>query len=239
MITYNNKKKLGVLGGLGPQATGFFLNRMIERTAADCDQDHIDTIILSHASTPDRTTAILTGKSDELLRSMVQDVKTLELLGVSNIAIPCNTSHYYYDTLQAATTVPIINMIKESVLYAKKQFGDVKRIGIMGTDGTIQSGIYRTECEKLGLKAITPSEERQRDVMHIIYDEIKAGERGSKNLFNAIVKELNGAGCDAIILACTELSVYKEFHNVPDVCLDAMDVLIRESIIRSGGEYQA
>jgi len=74
--------------------------------------------------------------------------------------------------------------------------------------------------------------------MHIIYNEVKAGERGSKHLFNGVVDELVKEGCDVIILACTELSVYKRFHNVPECCLDAMDVLIRESIIRSGATYQ-
>lgn len=237
MITYNDKKRLGVLGGLGPQATSFFLDRMIEHTKASCDQEHIDSVILNHASTPDRTKAILSGESEELLRSMIEDVRTLEMLGVANIAIPCNTSHYYYDKLQEQTNVPIIHMIRESVLYARKQFGDIKRIGIMATDGTISSGIYRTECEKLGITAVNPSRRRQKDVMHIIYDEIKAGERGSKHLFNCVVDELVEKGCDAIILACTELSVYKEFHSVPEICLDAMDVLVRESIIRSGATY--
>ncbi len=74
--------------------------------------------------------------------------------------------------------------------------------------------------------------------MHIIYDEIKAGERGSRHLFNGVVEELQEMGCEVIILACTELSVYKRFHNVPDCCLDAMDVLIREAILRSGAVYQ-
>jgi aspartate racemase len=237
MITFNDKKKLGVLGGLGPQATSFFMDRVIEHTNASCDQEHIDMIILNHASTPDRTKAILSGDSEELLRSMIEDVRTLEQLGVANIAIPCNTSHYYYEKLQAETKVPIIHMVRESVRYAQKQFGNVKKIGIMATDGTISSGIYRRECEKAGITAVNPSEERQKDVMHIIYDEIKAGERGSRHLFHSVVDELMTQGCDAIILGCTELSVYKEYHSVPDICLDAMDILVRESIQRSGATY--
>ena len=109
----------------------------------------------------------------------------------------------------------------------------------MGTDGTIQTGIYDMECERAGVTAVHPSPTRQQDVMHIIYDEIKAGERGSRHLFNGVVDELTKeSGCEVVILACTELSVYKHFHNVPECCLDAMDVLIRESILRSGAVYQ-
>ncbi|MBR0085772.1 MAG: amino acid racemase [Lachnospiraceae bacterium] len=231
-------KMLGVIGGLGPQATSYFYNDVIEHTKASRDQEHIDMVILSHATTPDRTRAILSGDDKALIASLTRDVKILEDLGAANIAIPCNTSHYYYDVMQSVTDVPIINMVRESVLAAIKKYGNVRKIGIMGTDGTISTGIYKKECDKLEVEAVTPSPDRQKDVMRIIYDEIKAGERGSKSLFNRVVDELIDDGCDAIILACTELSVYKKFHTVHDICLDAMDVLVKESILRSGRRYQ-
>ncbi len=238
MINFGNLKTLGVLGGLGPQATDFFYNGVIEHTDASCDQEHIDMIILSHATTPDRTTAIKTGDDQKLIESLIHDVQMLERAGAANIAIPCNTSHYYFEQMQQAVNIPIIHMVRESVRYAKKKFANVQKIGIMGTDGTISTGIYDEACALEGVTAVHPSAEKQKDVMHIIYNEVKAGERGSKHLFNGVVDELVKEGCEVIILACTELSVYKRFHNVPECCLDAMDVLIRESIIRSGATYQ-
>lgn len=239
MINFGNLKTLGVLGGLGPQATDFFYNGVIEHTDASCDQEHIDMIILSHATTPDRTKAIMTGDDSQLIESLVKDVQMLEKAGAANIAIPCNTSHYFYDQMQSAVGIPIIHMVRESVRYAKAKFENVKKIGIMGTDGTISTGIYDMECERAGVTPVHPSPERQKDVMHIIYDEIKAGERGSRHLFHRVIDELTkDKGCEVVILACTELSVYKHFHNVPECCLDAMDVLIRESIVRSGAVYQ-
>lgn len=238
MINFGNLKTLGVLGGLGPQATDFFYNGIIEHTDASCDQEHIDMIILSHATTPDRTKAIMTGDDKALIQSLVKDVRMLEAAGAANIAIPCNTSHYFYEQMQQAVNIPIIHMVRESVRYARFKHKDVKKIGIMGTDGTISTGIYDQECALAGVTAVHPGPERQADVMHIIYDEIKAGERGSKHLFNGVVEELTREGCEVVILACTELSVYKRFHNVPECCLDAMDVLIRESILRSGAVYQ-
>lgn len=238
MINFGKLKTLGVLGGLGPQATDFFYNGIIEHTDASCDQEHIDMIILSHATTPDRTKAIMTGDDGPLIDSLIRDVRMLEAGGAANIAIPCNTSHYFYDRMQDAVNIPIIHMVRESVRYARYKHKDVKKIGIMGTDGTISTGIYDRECELAGVTPVHPGKQRQKDVMHIIYDEIKAGERGSRHLFNGVVDELVSAGCEVVILACTELSVYKRFHNVPECCLDAMDVLIRESILRSGAVYQ-
>lgn len=231
------KKKLGVIGGLGPAATSYYYDSVIKHTKASCDQEHIDMFILSHASTPDRTQAIMSQSTKELIDSLIQDIKLLEYAGVSNIAIPCNTSHYFYDVMQSSTQIPIIHMVRESVLAAAALKNGVKKIGIMGTDGTISSGIYDKECTALDLEAVHPSPDRQKDVMHIIYQEIKCGKPGSEDLFYGVMDEFMEKGCDVVILACTELSVYRQNHKVPDFCLDAMDVLVKESILRSNGEY--
>lgn len=231
-------KKLGVIGGMGPEATSFFYARVIARTKAYCDQEHINMVILSHATMPDRTHAILTGHKEELLEEITADAKDLERMGVSNIAIPCNTSHYFYDEIQAATNVPVINMIEESVQAVIKEHPGIKKIGIMGTDGTVQSGIYHKFCEKNHVAATVPHEDVQKDVMSLIYDDIKKGKTGDKRKFDRAYEDLMSQGCEAIILACTELSVFKEYYQVPLNCIDAMDILVKESIIRSGAEYQ-
>lgn len=231
-------KKLGVIGGMGPEATNFYYARLIARTKASCDQEHIDTVILSHATMPDRTKAILTGHKEALLAAITKDAKDLEMLGVSNIAIPCNTSHYFLKEIQAATKVPIINMIEESVRYVMEAHPDVKKIGIMGTDGTIQAGTYHHACEKRGIIPASPREQAQKDVMSLIYDDIKSGRTGDRAKFTRAYDDLMEQGCDAVILACTEISVFKEYYQVPVNCTDAMDVLVKESILRSGAEYR-
>lgn len=232
------KKKLGVIGGMGPEATAYFYEEVIRHTRAGCDQEHLDMTILSHASMPDRTKAIQTGQSRELLEAMKADVRILEAAGAANIAIPCNTSHYFYDEIQKMTGIPVIHMPRETIRYAKAHYGDVRRIGIMGTDGTVSAGVYRKECEALGIEEIVPSEKRQRDVMSLIYDDVKAGKKGDYQKFERVMEEFIKKDCDVVILACTEISVFKKDHVLPEICLDAMDVLIRESIVRSGACYQ-
>lgn len=231
-------KKLGVIGGMGPEATSYYYENVIAHTKAKKDQEHIDMVILSHAAIPDRTEAIITGDDKALIRMLSEDAKTLENLGVSNIAITCNTSHYFYEKIQKAVNIPIINMIHESVAYAVREFDPVKKIGIMATDGTINSRIYHKECRKLGVTPVKPSEERQKDVMSLIYDDIKSGKPGDRAKFDRVISEFMRKGCDAVILACTELSVFKGRHDIPSICLDAMDVLVKESILRSGAEYK-
>ncbi|MCP1103161.1 aspartate racemase [Aequitasia blattaphilus] len=231
------KKKLGVIGGMGPEATSYFYEEVIAHTKAHTDQEHINMVILSHATMPDRTKAILTGKSEVLIEKLVKDAKILEKLGVANIGIPCNTSHYFFDQVQQEVAIPIIHMPRESVKSAIRSFDNVRKIGIMGTDGTIEAGVYHKECESLGVLPVSPSKERQKDVMSLIYDDIKSGKKGDKKKFNRAFEELVTKGCDVVILACTELSVFKRNFDVSERCIDAMDTLIYESIVRSGAKY--
>lgn len=231
-------KKLGVIGGMGPAATCFYYDSVIRHTEASCDQEHIDMVILSHATMPDRTRAIETKDEKELLAYFAEDVKTLEKLGVSNIAVPCNTSHYFFDRIQCKTTVPMIHMVRETVKYAVGHYKNVKKIGIMATDGTIETGLYHKECEAFGVIPVNPSKERQKDVMSLIYDDVKQGKKGDYAKFERTMNEFMEMDCDVVILACTELSVFKEEIELPKICLDAMDVLVRESILRSGAQYK-
>ncbi len=227
-------KKLGIIGGMGSQATAFFFNRIIENTEATKDQEHINMVILNHSTLPDRTKIILSGDYKTFEKAIIEDIKKLEYIGVDNIAIPCNTSHFFYDNIQNQTHIPIINMVKETVKYILENNSNIKKIGIMATDGTIYTKIYENECKLNNISAVLPSKEKQKIVMSIIYDEIKNGKKGSLNKFIEVVDELRYKGCEAIILACTELSYFKEYHKIPDYCIDSMDILVLKSIELSG-----
>lgn len=226
-------KKLGVLGGMGSQATQYFFQKIIDNTDAKCDQDYVEMVILNQASTPDRTEAILTQNDSALLISFREGVKFLEKCEVDNIAIPCNTTHYFFDQIQAFTKIPIINMVEEAVKNVLKN-KKIKKIGILATDGTIQTKIYEKECKKQGAEVVLPSEKSQMKIMEIIYDEIKKGKKGDYNKFMEVVFELKGKGCDAIILACTELSYLKANYDIPEYCIDALEILATKSINLSG-----
>lgn len=227
---------LGVIGGMGPKATSLFYDMVIDHTVAGCDQEHINMVILSFADFPDRTEAIKTGETEEMIEAFKHSAMGLRQMGCANIAIPCNTAHYYIDEIQKACEIPVINMVKEAVAEAVKR--GAKTIGIMATEGTIQAGIYSAECERQGAKAVNPGKARQADVTSLIYDDVKSGRSGDPAKFQRTIEELTDRGCDAVILACTELSVYKEEFGMPKFCIDAMDVLVRESIIRSGASYK-
>ena len=223
---------LGILGGMGPQATQVFYQRILDRTDAACDQEHLPALILSDTHMPDRTQAILSGNGEAVFNRMLQDARLLEREHCTAIAITCNTSHFFVDKLQQEISVPIIHMIRETCkVLAKRR---CRRVGILATDGTIQTQLYQKECAAQGFEGVAPDEKTQALVMSIIYDEIKKGETGSREKFAAIDRALRAMGCDAAILGCTELSVYRVYHGLPDFYVDAMEVLVERSILTCG-----
>lgn len=226
------KKKLGILGGMGPQATILFYQRVVDFTVAAADQEHIETLILSDAKMPDRTAALLSGETGPVRERLLSDARTLEGWGAGCIAVPCNTSHAFLPAVQARLSIPIVNMVTETARELKAM--GCRKVGVMATDGTVQMGLYHAACKALGMEAVSPPAEEQKLVMSLIYDEIKAGQRGSEDKFAAVEKAFRALGCDRVVLACTELSVYKDWHQVGEYYLDAMDVLARRSVEACG-----
>ena len=226
------EQKLGVLGGMGPQATQVFYQFVLDRTDAARDQEHLPALILSDTQIPDRTAAILSGKTEALYRRLLADAEMLERCGCTALAIPCNTSHYCVDRLQGEIGVPIIHMLRETAAALAAQ--GKKRPGILATDGTIQTGLYQKECADLGMEAVAPGPDIQKLVMSIIYDEIKQGEKGSREKFAHIDRAIRKAGCDCAILACTELSVFSTYHSLPPFYVDAMMVMAERAVEQCG-----
>lgn len=233
-----DKKILGVMGGMGPAATQLFYRQVVEKTLAARDQDHVDMIILNHASMPDRTEEILSGREEALFRLLLEDARRLESYGVAAIAIPCNTSHFFADRLQAELRIPLINMVREAARAVAAKPKKVAKVGILATDGTVQRGLYQRACEEAGIETVVPTPETQRLVMKIIYDGIKGGGEIDYNDFIAIEGELAAMGCKGAILACTELSVFKERYHLPDYYTDAMEVLAERSIEACGKQVR-
>ncbi|MBR0303328.1 MAG: aspartate/glutamate racemase family protein, partial [Clostridia bacterium] len=226
--------KLGILGGLGPAASAYFLEMITSHTKAQRDQDHIDILLSSRASTPDRTDFIL-GKSDrDPLPVMIRDAKYLESCNVSAIVIPCNTAHYFIDEIRRSVSVPMPSIITETVSHIKR--AGHRKAGILATEGTLAASSYQLECERQGLGWEIPSEEMQKALTKIIYGEVKRGEAPDVDKFNRICAELTDKGCDTLILGCTELSLIKRIIGEDERFTDSLEVLAYTAIKLCGHE---
>lgn len=233
------KKKLGVLGGMGPKATSIYYERVIANTVAEKDQDHIDMVILNHASLPDRTDIILNKKEDLFLNLIEKDIRLLEVAEVDNIALTCNTAHFLYDQIQEMTQINVINMVRETVKQIYKKFGPNAKVGLLATDGTIQSRTYQNACLDHGLIPYIPNEVNQKKVVDIIYNDVKANMDVDNSKLEALIHELvTTEGCDCVILACTELSCIELTEETKRFAFDSMDALVKRSIEISGGKMK-
>lgn len=227
------RKKLGILGGMGAEATQVFFKMIVERTKADKDQEHLDILIYNHASIPDRTVALLEGKEEELWSVLEQDILMLKQMGCDYFAIPCNAAHHFMDRYHRVMAGGFINMIEETAKYAKNQ--GVQRAAILATDGTLRHNRYYDLFAAYGMEAVYPEPKMQKNVMNFIYNQIKVGQKGNKQDFDEIVDSMRRMGCDRIILACTEFSVYSDTQQLDDYYIDAMEILTSRCIELCGG----
>lgn len=230
----NKNPVLGILGGLGPMATVYFYEMITEHTKASCDQEHIDIVINSRATTPDRTDYIIGKSSDNPLKIMVEDSKRLKEYGVTLLAIPCNTAHFFYDMLTDAIDIPFLNIMDETASYLESK--GITKAGVLATQGTITSRTYHRYLEAHGIECIIPDDEHQKLITSIIYDDIKMGKPASMDKFKKVADSLFEKGAERLILGCTELSLIKKNEGLDNRFVDSLEVLAKKAIESCGKE---
>lgn len=227
-----NSKLLGVLGGLGPMSTVYFCELLTSHTLAHSDNEHIDMLISSRATTPDRTAYILGRSPRDPLPVMLADAKRLENAGVDLLVIPCNTAHYFYDGLQAELRIPMLNIIDETVAMLSRM--GVGCFGLLATEGTVTSGAYLRSCERYGLKCITPNDEEQAVISSIIYHDIKQNRPVDRTEFFRVAEAMRARGCERLVLGCTELSLLKRQGLDSELFVDSLEILAWRAILACG-----
>lgn len=196
---------LGVLGGMGPAATADFLARLARLTPADCDQDHVATIVYSDPRTPDRSEAILR-HGPTPLPAMLQGIDFLNLAGCALIAIPCNTAHYWYDELAARSAAPVVHIVDATVDQVCTG-RSVTTVGVLATDGTIRSGIYHSRLRLRGMSVVDLADHADDGPVMRGIRAMKANLAVSaRDLLLAAGEELVRRGAEAVIVACTDIS---------------------------------
>ncbi len=227
------KKAIGILGGMGPEATWDLFGKLIRHTDASCDAEHIRIYIDCHVGIPDRTRAILAG-GESPVPAIVQSAKKLAMMGADFLLLPCNTSHYFYEELCRQSPLPIMDMIATAATALREQ--EVDCVGLLATDGTVQSGVYASRLEAEGIRLVLPDADGQREVMRLIYDGVKANAPTWDTApVQRVLEQLRAAGAKRVVLGCTELPLAFERYGMATTdTVDATDELARAAVAAAG-----
>lgn len=196
---------------MGPAATAEFLRLLAARTPAQKDSDHPIIYVLSDTSTPDRSAGIL-GTGENPSAQIQKNLETLAAWGADFLAVPCNTAHYFIDRFTKPLPIPLVHIVKETLLDAKKI---APRAWILATLGTMKSGLYQFHAQEIGYDLLMPSDEIQAEV-EIVLRLVKSGELEKSGAeFKKIVQKLWTIDDAPVLTACTELPLAYDNSGLP------------------------
>lgn len=231
---------VGVLGGMGPEASADFYRRITEHTLASKDQEHLHVIVDSDPSVPDRT-AYLRSRGPDPTPVLVSMARRLAAAGAELLVMACNSAHAFYTQVAASVEVPVVDWVAEAARSVAAGRTPGTSIGVLATTGTIEAGLYQRAFAASGLEVVAPGEERQEELMRVIYgpEGVKAGATDRDNLAHRvreIAEDLNRNGAAATLLACTELStLFPDRPTWTAPTFDAADLVAARVITLAGG----
>ena len=219
---------VGVLGGMGPDATARLFQLLIEATPATRDQDHLRILVDNNSKIPDRTAAIL-GQGVDPLPYLEASARTLETAGADFHNMPCNTAHYWLGDLRQRIGVPILDMVAETAAAVRAHKPALERVGLLATSGTLRVRLYQEALSRDGLTALETTPEEQDGVMATIYG-IKAGDRTVGAHLARIGRSLLDRGAKGLILGCTELSLVDEMRQLGCPLFDPLAIVAGRAV---------
>jgi aspartate racemase len=232
-----NFATIGILGGMGPEATNKLCALITANTPVTRDQDHIPVITFNNPRIPDRVKAMSGGQSP--LPEMVRTARVLEDAGADMLLMPCNLAHYYIEELRAAVRVPMLDMVEEAVRFAVESYPLLRTAGLLASTPTLRCGIYERRFSPYGWRVIAPRDDWQESrVMEAIYGErgIKRGHKTRPSaLLKAAARDLAANGAEVIIAGCTEVSLVLTPKNSPHIVIDPLEILARRAVEKATG----
>jgi aspartate racemase len=231
-----HEKTVGVIGGMGPEATVDFLRRIVEATPALDDADHIHAIVDNNPKIPSRIAALIEGTGEDPTPVLVAMAQGLERQGADFLAVPCNTAHYYLPAIARAVRVPVLDMVALTIARLADLSPRPRKIGMLASPAVRKVGLYEKRLRHAGFEPLFPSEQGEAAVFAMIRAvKGKSVTEPLEAAYEAAIQELLDRSADAFLIACTELSLLPQPQGRPTV--DALDALVEETIrVGVGGD---
>jgi len=234
------EKVIGILGGMGPEATLDCFDKIIKNTPAAIDQDHLRVVIDSNPKVPDRTAAII-GDGESPVPVMVAGCRALQRAGADFIIIPCVSAHVFLSETQQQIELPILSIFDAVAEAIDRDHPQIKTVGLLATTGTVSGGLFQKRLLQDDIRTLVPKETMQSKIMSAIYD-IKNARATRKR--SEITADLTAAaaslisrrpeGARGIIAGCTEIPLALRQEHLAIPYFDAVTILARAAIRRAG-----
>ncbi len=226
------EKVVGIIGGMGPEATVDLMQRVIAGTPAQDDVDHIRMLVDNNPKVPSRIKALIEGTGESPAPCMVEMARGLERQGADFLVIPCNTAHHYYPEVAAAVGIPVLNLVELTANHAKQAQPELSKVGLLASSALQRIHLYEPWFERLDVQVLYPRDEHQQAVMELIR-AVKAKRQTPQQIraYNRAAEDLLEQGAQCLVLACTELSVLGGQLQCPLPIYDAGE-LLAQTIIR-------
>ena len=231
------EKVVGIIGGMGPEATVDLMKRVIRETPAADDIDHIRMVVDNNPKVPSRIKALVEGTGESPAPCMAEMARRLTAWGVDFLAIPCNTAHYYYDQVRAAVDIPVLNMIDRTTARVIDENPKIRTVGLLAADAVLKTGLYMKRFEERGVALIYPTPSLQAQVMTAIR-EIKTSRYDEKvrEMLRSAATELVSRKAEALVVACTELSIIADAIDENVNVYDSAQVLAENIVQMAKGK---
>jgi aspartate racemase len=232
-----NEKTIGILGGMGPEATLDCFAKIIKNTPAKKDQEHLRVIIDSNPKIPDRPAAII-GKGESPVPALIHGCRCLQLAGADFIIIPCVTAHFFLEEIRREVKLPILSILDVVTETIVREYPQITNVGLLAITATINSGLFQKRLAADNIQTLVPDEVGQSTVMAAVADIKKTQPARSRAQITAdliaTAEGLVSRGARGIVAGCTEIPLALKPEHLAVPCFDALTILARAAIFEAG-----
>lgn len=230
------EKVIGILGGMGPEATIDMAGKIIRCTPVKKEQDHCRMIIDSNPKIQNRTEAILSGNTEKIISQLSETARNLEKAGADFILIPCNTAHYFLSDIRMAVKIEVLDMIEETALFIRRRYPGLKKAGILGTAATCRMQLHHKALSGAGIDSTAPDEREQEKVMEAIsLIKEQKGRMRAGMILAAAGRNLVKNGAEAVIAGCTEIPLALKPDDIEAPLIDPAEILAARAVSKAKG----
>ncbi|PRY73862.1 cysteate racemase [Marivita geojedonensis] len=221
-------RRIGVLGGMGPEATIYFMQKVVDAVQARDDADHIPLLVDNNTQVPSRIAAILEGRGEDPGPVLAQMAKGLVAAGAEALVMPCNTAHYYADQVAAATDKPFLNMVEMACAEAAR-ISPGGKVGLLGSPALQQVGVFERALADAGLSPVYASEQG-RVLATIRSIKSQGPSEFAAHTLSDVCAQMEADGADVICICCTEFSLLTTDIVAKVQVFDALQVLVSAAV---------